>query len=109
MAQRAAAVRNNFDPGKKVHTTHDQIKVVDDVIESNSDSDSESDYDEDDYTPRMINREDSDSSNSGSEVDPDKSQDNVLVEDVNDIKEEKSPRLCRGHMVRNQTTYYYFP
>ena len=107
MAQRAANVRKNFDPGKKVHTTHDHIKGVDDVIEINYDS--YSDYDEDDYTPRMINREESDSSNSGSEVDPDKSQDNVLVEDVNDIKEEKSPRLCRGHMVRNQTTYYYFP
>ena len=88
MAQHAAAVKKNFDPGKKVHTTHDQIKVVDEVIESNSDSDSDSDYDEDDYTPRMINREDSDSSNSGSEVDPDESQDDVLVVDVNDIKEE---------------------
>ena len=109
MAQHAAAVKKNFDPGKKVHTTHDQIKVVDEVIESNSDSDSESDYDEDDYTPRMINREDSDSSNNGSEVDPDESQDDVLVVDVNEIKEEKYPRLCRGHVVQNQTTYDYVP
>ena len=65
MAQCAEYDRKNFDQGKNVHKTHEQIKGVDNVIEIDSDSDF--DYDEySDYTPRMVKREDSDSKYDGS-------------------------------------------
>ena len=82
MEQRAVVNRKNFDHGNIVNKTHEQIKGVDDVIEIDYDFDF--DYDEDgDYIPRMIKREDSDSRDDIPEVDPDKNQDDVLIEDVN--------------------------
>ena len=82
MANRAAAARDNFDFINNVHETHKQIKVMDDVIEI--DSDSESAYGEGAYILRMVNSKDSDNSNGRSEVDPDENQDDVLVEDLNE-------------------------
>ena len=74
----------NFDHGKNVHKTHDHIKGVDDVIEIDSESDS--DYDEDgDYIPRTVKREESDSRDYESEVDPGKNKHDVLIEDVNGV------------------------
>ena len=61
------------------------------------------------YIQRMVNIEDSDSSNDGSEVDPDENQDEELVQEVNEGEEEKYPLLGRGHMLRNQTTTNYVP
>ena len=53
MVQRAEDDRNNFDHGNIFHKTHDQIKVVDDIIEIHFYCDSE--YDEDgDYIPIPI-------------------------------------------------------
>ena len=90
MAQSAEDDRKNFDHGKNVHKTHDKIKGVDDIIEIDSDSDS--DYDEyGDYIPIKAKREDSDSRDDGSEVDPDKNQDGVLIKDVNEGEEKNFP------------------
>ena len=98
--------RKNSDHGKNVHKKHDQIKWMDDVIEINYDSDSE--YDEyENYIPITFKREDSDSRDDGSEVDPYNNQDDVLIEDVNEGEETKSSRLGRGHMIRTQTTTNY--
>ena len=83
MSQRAEDARKNFDHGKNVHKTHDQIKGVDDVIEI--DSDSESEYDKDGaYIPRVVKIEDSDSRDDEYEVDIDKNQNDVFIEDVNE-------------------------
>ena len=71
MAHRAEDARNNFYRGKNVHKTHDHIKGVDEVIEMDSDSDFDYDKD-DDYTPRMVKIEDSDSRDDVPEVDSDK-------------------------------------
>ena len=108
MAQHAEDARNNFDHGKNVHNTHDHIKGVDDVIEVDSGSDS--DYDEDgDYIPRIVKREDSDIRDYEYEVDPDKNQDDVFIEDVNEGEETKHPSLNRGNRIRTQTTTDYVP
>ena len=86
MAQCSGGARNNFDHGKNVHKTHDQIKGVGDVIAINSDS--VSDYDEDsDYIPIMVKREDYDNRNDVYEVYPDENQDYVFIEDLNYIEE----------------------
>ena len=83
MAQRAEDARKNFDHGKNVHKTHDQIKGLDEVIEIDYDSDY--DYDKDgDFTPRMVKREDSDSRYELYDVDPEKNQDDIFIEDVNE-------------------------
>ena len=83
MAQRAAATRENFDFGNNIDKKHDQIKGLDDVIEIDSDSDSDSNYDEDvDYIPILVKREDSDSRDDRSEVDPENNQNDVLIEDL---------------------------
>ena len=108
IAQQAENARNNFDHGKNVHKTHDQIKGVDDIIEIDSKSDSDS-YEDADYIPRMVKREDSDSRYDGSEVDPEKNQDDMLIEDVNEGEGKKSPCLGRGHRIRTQTTTNYVP
>ena len=83
MAQHPEDSRNNFYHGKNFYKTHDQIKGVDDVIEIDSDSDSDSNYDEDvDYIPILVKREDSDSRDDRSEVDPENNQNDVLIEDL---------------------------
>ena len=80
---------------------------MDDVIEIDSDSDS--DYDEDDYIPSMVKREDHESRDDGSEVDPDDNQYDLLIEDVNEGEETKYPRLGRGPRIITQTTTSYVP
>ena len=55
----------------------------------------------------MVKREYCYSIYEGSEADPGENQDDVLVEDVDEGKEEKSPRLGRGRRVRTQTTTGY--
>ena len=82
MAQRAEDARNNVYSGNNVHKTHYHIKEVDDVIEIYSDSDY--DHDEDDYIPSMVKREDHESRDDGSEVDPEENQYDALVEELND-------------------------
>ena len=89
MAQRAEDARNNFYHGNNVHKTHEQIKGVYDVIEINSDSDSDCDEDGD-YIPRTVKKEDSDSRDDGSELYPDKNQNDVLDKDINEGEEKTS-------------------
>ena len=106
MAQRAEDYRICFDHGMNVHRAHDHFKGVDDIIEIDCDSDS--DYDEyGDYIPGTSRIEYYDSRDYRSEVDPDKNQDGVFIEDVNEVQEKKSSRLGRGHRTRTQTTTDY--
>ena len=64
-------------------------------------SDSDSYYDKDSYyIPIMVKIEDSDSRDDRSEVESDKNQYDVLIEDVNEGEEKKSPRLGRGQRIR---------
>ena len=98
MEQHAEEARKNSDVVKNVHKTHDHIKGVDNFIDIYSDSDS--DYDKDDYIPRTVKREDSDSIDDGSEVDQYENQDGVFVEDINEGEETKSLRLGRGKRIR---------
>ena len=86
MEQHAEDDRKNFDHGKNVHNTHDQIKAGDDVIEIYSGSDSDY-YEDGDYIARTIKREDSDSRDDGSEVDPEKNQNDSLIKDLSEGKE----------------------
>ena len=80
MEQHAEEARKNSDVVKNVHKTHDHIKEVDYVIEIDYDSDSYSNYDEDDdYIPKMVKTEDSDSRDEGYKVDPEKNQYGMLI------------------------------
>ena len=82
MSQRTADTRKNFDLVKNIYKNHYHIKRVHDVIYIDSESDSG--YDEDDeYIPRMVKIEDSDSRYDRSKVDPEKNQYDALIEDVN--------------------------
>ena len=81
MAKWAEDVGNNFDHGNIVHKTREHIKVVDEIIEKYSGSEYDF-YEDGDYTPRMVKIEDSDSRDDRSEVDRDKNQDDVLIENI---------------------------
>ena len=105
MEQCAADARENFDLLKNVHNTHDHIKGLNDIIEIDSDYDS--DYYDDDYITRMVNRKDSYIRDNRYAVDPDKNQDDVLVEELNEGDEEKHTILGRGHRVKTQTATDY--
>ena len=61
---------------------------MDEVIGIYSESDSE--YDGDDNIPRVVKRENSDIRDDVYEVDPDKNQYEVLIEDVNEVEEKIS-------------------
>ena len=57
----------------------------------------------------MAEREYSDSRDDGSELDPNKNQDDVLIQDVNEVEEEKSPRLGIWHRIRDPNHYQLCP
>ena len=57
----------------------------------------------------MVKTEDSESRYDRSEVGVDVNQDDVLIENVNEGEEKKSPLLGRGHRIRTQTTTDYVP
>ena len=59
--EQAAAAKKHFDMYEHNIMSHSQIKMVDDVIEIDSDSDSE-EYDDDDsfYVPKLLKQEDVD-------------------------------------------------
>ena len=109
--EQAAAAKKHFDMYEHNIMSHSQIKMVDDVIEIDSDSDSE-EYDDDDsfYVPKLLKQEDvdiiDDELDNGSVGD---SPEEVSVEDMIEGYENISSPQHRAGRVRNQAKPDYKP